>query len=60
MSARSAILPDIIADARGWLGDCFPALPTLCTGEVLGAIERHYVGGVRQFVADGNYEDVSA
>jgi hypothetical protein len=47
----------VIADMRGWIGDCQWAdvdqVEDLTDAEVIAGVEAHYEGGVHQFVTDG-------
>ena len=45
---------EILEIAEGWLEDCFEDMPEdLSPREIWSAIQRHYEGGVKQFVFDG-------
>jgi hypothetical protein len=45
-----------IRSARGWCAECFDDYPADATdAEVERCIARQYVGGVAQFIADGEY-----
>lgn len=48
-----AMNEDVLAEAHGWLTDCFQDCPAdLTPGEIVAAIERCYVGGWITFVAN--------
>ena len=45
-----------ITSARAWIADCFSDAPDdLDDDETIDAVNRHYVGGWVQFIADGGY-----
>ena len=45
---------EVLEIAEGWLEDCFEDMPeNLSPKEIWSAIQRHYEGGVKQFVFDG-------
>ena len=46
-----------IRDARDWIADCFDDVDAweLSDDAVWQGIERHYEGGVDQFMRDGQY-----
>ena len=45
---------EILEEAEGWLEDCFEDMPeNLSPREIWSAIQRHYEGGVKQFILDG-------
>lgn len=44
---------DLFVEARGWIADCFEDAPKkLSDGDVIKAINEHYDGGWRGFMAD--------
>lgn len=51
--------PALLADARGWIADCYwpdmdsDAYEMLTPGEIIRGVGRHYAGGVAAFEADG-------
>lgn len=46
---------DLLAEARGWLEDCFEDLPAgLTDDEVVAGVRRHYCGGWAAFAADAS------
>jgi hypothetical protein len=53
-AVRSTLSTKDLREAREWIEDVFEKAPCdLDSGEVENAIARHYVGGVAQFIADG-------
>lgn len=49
---------DLLTEMRGWVSDCVWAdmdeeeIAELSRDQLLRGVEKHYVGGVRQFVID--------
>lgn len=53
-AVRTTLGTKDLREAREWIEDVFEEAPCdLSSAEVENAIGRHYVGGVAQFVADG-------
>ena len=54
----AALSPEVLADMRGWIADCaWPDLDPeevaeLTDYQVVRAINRHYAGGIGQFLTD--------
>jgi hypothetical protein len=55
---RDVVNADEVREARAWLADCFDDYDDdeISDREVVRGIERHYEGGIAQFLQDGRNE----
>lgn len=57
LPAGLVVTEQVIREARGWVGDCVwreepEELAELPDAEILAGLDRHYAGGLAQFIRD--------